>query len=92
MTEPLLIDSQDNKGYGLQVGYREGRFMVTVTAPEGVAQRSQELVANYEPRWGIDVLDQEAIYAAADKLAKQLEEQVQTQSEDKSGALKGREG
>ena len=77
MGEELLLDTKDNKGYHLQVSYHKGSFEVKVTAPDDKRKLEKKLEANYEPRWGIDVLDQEAIYRAATKLAKKLEKQGQ---------------
>ena len=79
MNEHFLLDTKDDKGYRLTVSYQSGKFVVNVSAPEGGATMSKELVANYEPRWGIDVLDQEGIYRAADRMARQLEEQAQAE-------------
>ena len=74
MGEEALIDTKDGQGYRLQARYRKGFFKVVVSAPDG-RRLERKVEANYEPRWGIDVLDQEAIYHTASKLAKKLERQ-----------------
>lgn len=65
------IDTTRTDGFHLVVDYSNGNFQITVTAPDGRIKRA-ELVAGYEPRWGIDTLDLEAIYGAADRLIEEF--------------------
>jgi hypothetical protein len=55
--------------------YKNGRYTVIVRDEKSGRVAASHFLANFEPRWGIDVADVDEIMTRAEELAQQLEAQ-----------------